>query len=206
MDYSTDHWFPRERREELLREARERQLAREARKGRRVSARPKKEPAVEARWGFPEDEPRIAELLELNGMPRWVALEGPFVVAETDGAVVAAVRCRTEPKRLVLGLLVVDPWSEERTLAPALYAGARTLALEVGANDVVARTDRHRAAYLYKAGYSRWEEGWRADPSRPVERREKPSGGGRLLRVGRVGALLGGLLFWRRGRHVRGEA
>lgn len=183
----TDHWFLRECREELLREAKARQLVREAREGRRASARPKKEPAVEVRWGFPEDEPRIAELLELNGMPRWVALEEPFVVAERDGAVMAAARYRTEPKRLLLGLLVIDPWFEERTLAPALYAGARTLALEIGANDVVARTDRHRAAYLREAGYSRWGAVWRTDPSRPVDRREEKSGGGWSRRIGGVG-------------------
>jgi hypothetical protein len=79
-----------------------------------------------------------------------------FAVAEREGVVVAAVRHRTEPKRLQLCLLVVDPWSEERALAPALYAGARTLALEIGANDVVARTHRHRAVYPCEAGYHRW--------------------------------------------------
>jgi hypothetical protein len=110
----------------VLREAQRRRLGREAREGRRVYARPKKvSAAVKVRWGLAGDEPGIAELLELNGMPRWVAFEERFAVAERDGAVVAAVRCRTEPGRLLLGLLVVDPWSEERTLAPALYAGAR---------------------------------------------------------------------------------
>jgi len=209
VDYSTDHWFLRERREELLREARERQLVREGRKGRRASARQKKGPAVEVRWGLPEDELRIVELFELNGLPRWVALEEQFVIAERDGGVMAAVRYRTEPKRLLLGLLVVDPWSEERTLAPALYAGARTLALEVGANDVVARIDRHRAAYLREAGYHRLGVVWTTDPSRELDRREKPSGGGRPQRVGRVGVLLGALLSWTwggRGRRARGEA
>jgi N-acetylglutamate synthase-like GNAT family acetyltransferase len=209
VDYSTDQWFLRQRREELLREAQERRLGREGREGRRASARQKQGPAVEVRWGLPEDEPRIAELFELNGLPRWVALEEQFVIAERDGAVMAAVRYRTEPKRLLLGLLVVDPRSEERTLAPALYVGARTLALEVGANDVVARTDRHRAAYLREAGYHRLGVVWTTDPSRELDRREKPSGGGRPRRVGRARVLLGALLSWTWGgwgRRARGEA
>lgn len=197
MDPWADGSVWREHREELLREAQRRQLRREARKGGRASTYPKKVAAVKVRWGLAGDEPRIAELLELNGMPRWVASEERFVVAEREGAVVAAVRCRTEPERLLLGLLVVDPWSEERTLAPALYAGARTLALEVGASDVVARPDRHRAAHLSEAGYSRRGAVWSAAPSRPIERREDLSMGGWRRGIGRAGAFLGDLLLRR---------
>jgi hypothetical protein len=197
MENWASHQAWREHREELLREAQRRQLGREAREGRPVSARPKKVGAVKVRWGLAGDEPRIAELLELNGMPRWVASEERFVVAERDGAVMAAVRCRTEPERLLLGLLVVDPWSEERTLAPALYTGVRTLALEVGASDVVARPDRHRAAHLSEAGYSRRGAAWRAGPSRPIEGRVDPSMGGRRRGIGRAGAFLGDLLLRR---------
>ena len=210
MDPWADGSVWREHREELLREAQRWRLGREAREGRWVSARPKKVPAaVEVRWGLAGDKPGVAELLELNGMPRWVALEEQFMVAERDGAVVAAVRCRTEPGRLLLGLLlVVDPWSEERTLAPALYAGARTLGLEIGASDIVVRSDRHRAAYLREAGYHRLGDVWRAGPSRSVERREKPPGNGRLRRIGRAGFFLRALLFRRWGgwsRRARGE-
>jgi hypothetical protein len=195
----------RDRRKELLREMQELRLGQEARRAQGHSER-RKEWAVEVRWGLPEDEAKVAELLELNGMPRWVASEGPFAVAESGGAVVAAVRCRTEPKRLLLGLLVVDPWSEERALA--LYAGARTLAREIGANDVVARTDPQRAAYPREAGYHRWGAVWKTDPSQPADRREEAPGGGRPRSTGRLGVLLDGLLFWGwggRGRSVRRE-
>ena len=122
-----DHWTNvsawQEHRRELLREAQERQLAREARKARETFAHSKKRPgAVEVRWGLPEDEAKVAELLELNGIPRCVAFEERFVVAERDSEVLAAMRYRTEPKRLLLGLLVGDPWAGERHLAVALYA------------------------------------------------------------------------------------
>jgi hypothetical protein len=206
MENWASHEAWREHREELLREAQRRQLEREAREARPASARPKKVGAVKVRWGLAGDEPRIAELLELNGMPRWVAFEERFVVAERGGAVTAVVRYRMEPKRLLLGLLVVDPWSEERTLAPALYAGARTLALGIGAIDVVARTDRHRAAYLREAGYSRRGAVWRAGPSRPIERREELSMGGWRQGIGRTGAFVGDLFFRRwvgRSQHAR---
>ena len=58
-------------------------------------------------------------------MPRWVAYEERFVVAEEGGEVMAAVRYRTEPKRLLPGLLVADPWRGGGTLAAVLYSGAR---------------------------------------------------------------------------------
>jgi hypothetical protein len=197
MDPWADGSIWREHREELLREAQRWRLGREAREGRWVSARPKKvSAAVKVRWGL-GDEPGIAELLELNGVPRWVAFEERFAVAERDGAVVAVVRCRTEPERLLLGLLVVDPWSEEQTLATALYAGARSLALKIGASVVVVRSDRHRAADLREAGYHRLGDVWRADPSRSVERREEPPGVGRLRRIGRAAFFLRDLLFHR---------
>ena len=47
--------------------------------------------------GLLENEVKVAELLELNGMPRWVAFEERFIVAEREGEVLAAVRYRTEP-------------------------------------------------------------------------------------------------------------
>src|SRR5215216_3441185 len=71
---------------------------------------------IKARWGMREDEGRIAELMELNGMCRALAFEEQFVVAERGGKILAALRYRLEPKRLRLGLLVTDPWAEERPL------------------------------------------------------------------------------------------
>ena len=68
------------------------------------------------RWGLHEDEAQIAELLELNGMGRTLVSEERFVVAaaKPGGKVLAALRYRTQPKRLLLGLLVSDPWAQER--------------------------------------------------------------------------------------------
>jgi hypothetical protein len=186
----------KEHRRELLQEAQERQLEREARRARKTRATriySKRPVAVEVRWSLLEDEAKVAELMELNGMPRWVAFEGRFVVAERDGEVLAAVRYRTEPRRLLLGLLVADPWAGERRLAVALYAGARRLAL--GASDVVAKIDWRRANYLYEAGYRRWRGGWRMDLSRPVERHEDLPAGGWRMRIALIGALVAALLL-----------
>ena len=190
-----DHWEKysawRERRRELLREAQERALARERRKARAAFAPwDKGSETVEVRWGVPEDEAEVAELLELNGMPRWVAFEERFVVAERDGAILAAVRYRTQPKRLLLGLLIADPCAGKRRLAVDLYEGARGLALELGASDIVAKVDPRLAGYPHKAGYHRWGGGWRMDLSRPVERHGKlPAGGWRRI-IALVGAFL----------------
>jgi hypothetical protein len=49
------------------------------------------------------DEEAIAKLLELNGMHRALAFEEGFLLGERGGQVPAALRCRTEPKRLVPG-------------------------------------------------------------------------------------------------------
>jgi hypothetical protein len=193
MDYWMNHLAWREHRRELLREARERQLERQLeREARKALAHSKKGvEAVEARWGLPEDEAKVAELLELNGMPRWVAFEERFIVADKHGELLAAVRYQTEPKRLVLGLLVVDPWAGERRLAMALYEGARRLALELGASDILAKTDGCHASYPYEAGYHRWGCGWRMDLLRPVERRVKlPAVVGWRRRITLVGAFL----------------
>jgi hypothetical protein len=146
LDYWADLSAWKEHRRELLREAQERQLELEARKARETFAPAMKRPeTTEVRWGLLEDEAKVAELLELNGMPRWVAFEERFAVAERDGEVLAAVSYRTEPKRLLFDLLVADPWVGERRLAVDLYAGVRRLALELGASSVVARIDRRRA-------------------------------------------------------------
>ncbi len=153
----------RERHAELLREAEEERLARRLRKGgsrrgtrsflERAGAwvglgYPSRRSAgegtagIEVRWAKPEDEVSISELLELNGAPRSMATGEGFIVAEKNGKVLAAMRYRTESKRLLLGLLVADPWTEERPLAEALYVGARELAREMGVRQVRARSDR----------------------------------------------------------------
>ncbi|MDQ5810719.1 MAG: hypothetical protein M3358_08210 [Actinomycetota bacterium] len=165
----------KERREELVREAERVRLVRTLREARKARARREGnlygvsgEPGtegIEVRWGMAEDEARVAELLELNGMPRWVAFEERFIVAERDGEVLAALRYRTEPKRLVLGLLVTDPWAEERSLAVALYAGVRELALEMGVKEIRARANRY-SEYPREAGYRRRRGGWHLEVRR----------------------------------------
>ncbi len=158
----------RKRHAGLLREAEEERLARRLRKnGRRrgtcgfskrvrawvglvfASRRPadKGTAGIEVRWARPEDGEKISELLELNGAPRAMAVGEGFIVAEKDGEVLAAMRYRTESKRLLLGMLVADPWTAERPLAEALYSGARELARGMGVNKVRPRFGRH-AGYL----------------------------------------------------------
>jgi hypothetical protein len=150
------------RQEELLREAEGRRIARALpgfRGGdvdRRGSVGTE---GIRVRWGLAGDEPAVAELLELNGMPRWISFEERFVVAEEDGRVLGAVRYRTESKRLILGLLVVDPWAGEERLARALYRGAGELARELGVREVVASASPAR--YPGMAGYRRRGRTWR---------------------------------------------
>lgn len=166
--------------EELLREAEQARLARLAREGRVSSGKRRVEvpEGIEVRWGLLEDEPGIADLLELNGMPRWVAFEERYVVAERDGEILAALRYRTEPKRLLLGLMISDPWAGERPLAVALYAGAGELSREMGVGEVIARPFPH-ADYPREAGYRRrGRREWRLDVTRISESREEPVVGG----------------------------
>jgi len=147
----------RERRRRLLREQQERALEREWRRAREAFA-PAGVPAdVDVRWGLAGDEEGIAELLELNGVPRWVAFEERFIVAEAkpEGRVLAAVRYGTDSERLLLGLLVADPWRGERRLAAALYAGAADLAREMGVREVLARPPAFQETYPGDAGYRR---------------------------------------------------
>lgn len=147
----------RERRRELLREAKELRLARQVRahraEGRGITG-------IGVRWGLAEDEPAVADLLQLNGMPRWVAFEERFIVAEKGGRLLGALRYRTESKRLLLGLLVVDPWAGERRTAWALYSGAAGLARELGASEILA-APVPGADYPEEAGYWRTGRGWR---------------------------------------------
>ncbi len=171
----------------MLREAERERLARglrEARKAREANRRGRDRVettgGIEVRWGLLEDEAKIADLLELNGMPRWLAFEERYVVAERDGKILAALRYRTESKRLLLGLFVSDPWAGERPLALALYAGAGRLAREMGVGEVLARPFPHAADYPYprEAGYRRrGRRGWRLDVARSERVGDEPAAG-----------------------------
>ena len=175
-----------ERREELMREAEDRRIARELREARRARAEDRRGESellegIEVRWGLLEDEPGIAGILELNGMPRWTAFEERYIVAEKDGRILAALRYRTEAKRLLLGPMVSDPWVGERPLAVALYAGAGELGREMGVGEVIARPLSHASDYPREAGYRRrGRHEWRLDATlAPEDRRELPAGGWR---------------------------
>jgi hypothetical protein len=180
----------RERRDELLHEAEGRRIARALRKARRSAKDDKRTVTRELEglkvgWGLAEEEPAVADLLELNGIPRWVAFEERFIVAQKDGKVLGAVSYRMESKRLLLGLLVVDPWAGEERVAVALYRGSSELAREIGAREVI--TSVSRAGYPGRAGYQRWGRGWRLDPTR-----NSGAVGGHGL-SGMLGALAGPL-------------
>jgi Acetyltransferase (GNAT) family len=164
----------RERQRDLRREAGERRIARALREARRSAGRETspggrgaavEEGRVVVRWGLAEDEPTVADLLELNGVPRWVAFEDRFIVAQRDGEVLGALRYRTESKRLLLGLLTVDPWAGEMRLATALYRGAGELARELGVGEIVA--SEAREGYPGLAGYWRRGRSWRLDSRGP---------------------------------------
>ncbi len=174
-----------EHRRDLLREAENRRLARglrEARAERRSEEASVGLPeGIEVRWGLLEDEPRIAEILELNGMPRWIAFEERYIVAEKDGEILAALRYRMASKKLLLGLFVADPWVGEHALARALYAGAGALAREIGVKEVLARAVPYRD-YPREAGYHRWGRLWRLDVTRsPESFGELPASGWRRV-------------------------
>lgn len=170
-----DSWFMG-RHKELLREAGQQHLAREARRTRKGRSRAQESetctpPARAVRPDAParkypvvrleraRDAPRIAVLLELNGMPRWVAFEERFIVAEQEGRLAAAVRFREGSEGLHLGLLVTDPWAGEGPLVAALYAEARAIAVGLGLREIRARTRRHQT-HLRAAGYRRRRGGW----------------------------------------------
>ncbi len=184
-----------EHRKELLREAARWRLVRELREARKARRRREGSfsggPEVEdigVRWGMAEDEPRIAKLLELNGMPRWIAFEERYIVAEKGGEILAAVRYRMEPKRLVLGLLVTDPWAEERPLAVTLYSGAAELASELGAREIRARAGRY-SDYPREAGYWRRRGDWHLDVPRTVTIDEEVPEGRWRRALGMLGVL-----------------
>ncbi len=157
------------RHRELLREVGQERLARESRRARRDGrvGRPATPEAgraasgrVVVRIGTDLDAPRIADLLELNGMPRWVAFEQRFILVEEGMTLTAEMRFRAGTERLYLGLLATDPWADEHSLAVTLYSRARAMARDLGLGEVSARTHRHEGR-LYEAGYRRRGGTWR---------------------------------------------
>lgn len=170
MSYLPDFWLAWSRHEDLLREAGRERLAKRLRRAR--EAREEKPPTdaaragaagwIDVRRGLAQDASRVADLLELHGIPRWVAFEERFIVAERGERIVAVLRFRQDLRRLYLGLLVTDPRAEEDPLAVGLYAGARTVACELGVREIQAGTRRH-GAHLARAGYRKGREGWRLD-------------------------------------------
>jgi hypothetical protein len=100
--------------------------------------------------------------MEQNGIPRWVAFEERFILAEDEGRLVAVLRYREDSECLFLGLLVAEPRAEEGAVAVDLYTGARVLARALGLREIRARTRRDEA-YPRQAGYRRWREGWQLD-------------------------------------------
>ena len=173
MDPWVDPELRRERSKDELREAEQRRLTRGLREARRANR-------IEVRWGLPEDEHEIADLLELNGRPRWEAFEERFIVAGEKGKVLAALPYQTTSKRLWVGLLITDPWVEEHPLAVALYVGLDDLARELGVGEVLAQPVSY-ADYPYEAGYLRCGPWWRLDTSRPADRGDLLAGGWRWM-------------------------
>jgi hypothetical protein len=168
MDPRADPGLWHERSKDLLREAEQRRLARELREARRAKR-------IEVRWSLPGDEHQIADLLELNGRPRWEAFEERFIVAEEKGKILSALPYQTMSKRLCVGQLITDPWAEERPVAVALYAGAGNLAREIGVGEVLAQSHSY-ADYPYEAGYLRCGPWWWLDITRPPDRSKLPAG------------------------------
>jgi hypothetical protein len=152
----------RERVKDLLREAEQRRLTRVLREAQRAKG-------IEVRWSLPGDEHKIAALHELNGRPRWEAFEERFIVAEANGRILSALPYQTTSKRLWVGPLITDPWTEERSVARALYAGLGDLAREIGVGEVLAQPVSH-ADYPYKAGYLRCGPWWWLDATRSTDR------------------------------------
>lgn len=79
---------------------------------------------IRVRRGAIEDVREVSRLMELNGLPRSVASEEAFLVAEAGGEVLAALEYRFGKRRLLLGTFAADPFVEARPLAEALYREA----------------------------------------------------------------------------------
>lgn len=167
-----DCLLARARRQELLKEAGWRGLARNPHPSRKQKPDAGRSPAedkfafeerrIEVRRSSAEDTPRISDFLEFNGIPRWVAFEERFIVAEESGRLVAAVRFREDVGGLRLGLLATGSISGERALAVALYSAAKVMARGLGLREVHIHGNSHRT-YPRAAGFHKCEFGWRVD-------------------------------------------
>jgi len=123
---------------------------------------------IEAGRALPGDEGRIAELLELNGLPRHMAAEERFLIAGWGGEVLAALHYRAVNGRLLLGCLASDPFASERLLARALHAEAHALAREMGLKEIRALPPVH-GAYPYDGGHRSRYRRWRPGAAAPIE-------------------------------------
>jgi hypothetical protein len=136
---------------------------------------------IEVSRALPEDESRIADLLEMNGLPRWMAAEERFLVAGWGGEVLAALEYRVVAGRLLLGFLASDPFVGEGLLARALYAEAHALARGMGLEEVRALPPAY-GDHPYVVGYRRRYRCWRLGADAPIELRgELPEGGWRRV-------------------------
>ena len=170
MSYLPDFWFAWGRHKDLLREADREWWAGQLRSMQKAGERetPTDNASAgasvrtEVRLGLVEDAPRVAELLELRGIPCWVAFEERFILAERDERVVAVLHFRQDLGLLYLGFLVADPRVEEGALEVSLYTGAHKIARELGVKEVRAGTQGNEA-HLARAGYRKGREGWRSD-------------------------------------------
>nr|MDP9475848.1 hypothetical protein [Actinomycetota bacterium] len=132
------------------------------------------------------DEAALRDLLDLDGMPRWLAAEERFLVLERGGDLLAALEYRVCGGCLVLGPVVADPWAGERWVARVLYAEAHALAKEMGLRGVEA-SNAVSGDYPYEVGYLKGSSGWRLGAYDALKLRgELPEGGWR-----RALALLG---------------
>ena len=137
--YGLAHWwFFTRRHHELVEEAgwvrwvRDLRRARMGRRRERSTGHPEVpgDRRTQVRQGLAGDAPRIADLMEQNGVPRWVAFEERFIIAEDEGRLVAILRNREDSECLFLGLLVAEP---QGSVAVDLYTGARVMAYGLAA-------------------------------------------------------------------------
>ena len=120
---------------------------------------------IAVRWGSVEDGGAIGRVLGLNSISERDVPKETYIVAEERGEILAVGYYLIVHKRLVLGLLAVDPWVGEHRFAVALYLGAGKLGRTIGLREVWTERDEHRE-YLLEAGYRRHVGGWRLDTTR----------------------------------------
>jgi hypothetical protein len=136
---------------------------------------------IEVGRALPEHEPHIADLLELNDMPRRMAVGRRYLIASSGGAVFAALEYHVESRRLQLGHLVSDPLASERLPARVLYAEAHALAREAGLEEIRSSPLAY-GDYPYEVGYRRRYGCWSLDADTPLELREElPEAGWRRV-------------------------